>query len=515
MSKTKKRALLLILDGFGKNSEITGNAIKQAQTPHIDKFLEENPLAELRTSGLQVGLPEGVMGNSEVGHLNIGAGRIVYQLNTLILKEIAEGKFANNAAFQAAFSHAQKNRGKLHLFGLLSNGNVHSNEMHLWELLKAAKAAGIAEVYYHAFMDGRDTLPTSGLSFVREFQEKSAEIGIGKLASISGRYYAMDRDNRWDRVQKAYRAIAKGEGKRASSAIAALQASYAEKIEDEFIVPTVLTENDQPIATVEDNDAVIFFNFRADRAREITRAFKQPDFDKFPTKKYSNLKFVSLSEYDISFNDWVQVAFHMPDMKNILGEYLAEQGLQQLRLAETEKYAHVTFFFNGGREKPFAGEERILVPSPAVATYDLQPEMSAPEVTKHLLKALRNPQYSLIVTNFANCDMVGHTGSIAAAIKAVETVDKSVGEIAQIARENNVSILLTADHGNAEKMLDEDGNIFTAHSTNPVPIAIADPSVTEIKDGILADIAPTLLALLQLPIPAEMTGHVLVKQTEA
>ncbi|MFO7895677.1 MAG: 2,3-bisphosphoglycerate-independent phosphoglycerate mutase, partial [Candidatus Cloacimonadales bacterium] len=345
--------------------------------------------------------------------------------------------------------------------------------------------------------------------------EKSAEIGVGKLATISGRYYAMDRDNRWDRIEKAYKAIACGEGPQAADPLAALEASYQNKIEDEFIIPTVLTENEQPIATVEDNDAVIFFNFRADRAREITRAFKQPDFNKFPTRDYSNLKYVTLSEYDINFNDWVEVAFHMPDMKNILGEYLAQQGLRQLRLAETEKYAHVTFFFNGGREEPFAKEERILVPSPSVATYDLQPEMSAPEVTEKLLTALQNPEYSLIVTNFANCDMVGHTGSIPAAIKAVETVDKSVGQIVKVARENNVSILLTADHGNAEKMLDENDNIFTAHSTNPVPIAISAPGVNSLKNGILADIAPTLLALLKLTIPAEMTGKVLINQPEA
>ena len=512
MERKINRALLLILDGFGKNPKTVGNAIKQAKTPNLDKFFAENPQAELFTSGLHVGLPEGVMGNSEVGHLNIGAGRIVYQLNTLISKAIAEGTFGKNPAFQSAFKHVKASNSKLHLFGLLSNGNVHSNEIHLWELLKEAKKAGLTEVYYHAFMDGRDTLPDSGIGFIKEFLEKSAEIGIGKLATISGRYYAMDRDNRWDRVQKAYDAIALGKGKLANNPIETLEESYANKVEDEFIIPTVLMENDKPIATVEDNDAVIFFNFRADRAREITRAFKQPNFDNFLVKKYDNLKFITLSEYDVNFNSWVEVAFKMPEMTNILGEVIANNNLKQLRLAETEKYAHVTFFFNGGNETPFKGEDRVLVPSPSVATYDLQPEMSAYEVTEKLIEALKNPEYSLIITNYANCDMVGHTGFMDAAIKAVETVDECVGKVAKVAKENNVSILLTADHGNVEQMLDENGNIMTSHSTNPVPIVISHPEVNSIESGILADIAPTILTMMNLNIPKEMTGKVLIKK---
>lgn len=512
MKNNINRALLLILDGFGKSPNTIGNAIAQANTPNIDKFMAENPQAELHTSGLEVGLPEGIMGNSEVGHLNIGAGRIVYQLNTMISKDILDGTFGQNKAFQSAFSHVKESGSKLHLFGLLSDGNVHSNEKHLWELLKEAKKAGIKEVYYHAFMDGRDTLPTSGIKFIQEFLDKATEIGIGKIATVNGRYYAMDRDNRWDRVEKAYRAIAVGNGNFAVDSIEAIEASYANKVEDEFIIPTVLQENGQPIAKVEDNDAVIFFNFRADRAREITRAFMQPDFTHFEVKKYSNLKFVTLSQYDINFTDWVEVAFKMPSMDNILGEVIANNNLKQVRLAETEKYAHVTFFFNGGKEDPFTGEERILVPSPSVATYDLQPEMSAPEVTEKLLEALKNPEYSLIITNFANCDMVGHTGFIDATIKAVETVDASVGKIAKVAKENGVSILLTADHGNAETMLDKDGNIMTSHSTNPVPIVIASPNVKSLKSGVLADIAPTILTMMNLEIPKEMTGQILIEK---
>ena len=512
MDKKINRTLLLILDGFGKSPKTVGNAIKQAKTPNLDKFFKENLQAELFTSGLHVGLPDGVMGNSEVGHLNIGAGRIVYQLNTLISKAISDKTFGKNSAFQSAFNHAKASNSKLHFFGLLSNGNVHSNEIHLWELLKEAKQAGFSEVYYHAFMDGRDTLPDSGIGFIKEFLKKSKEIGIGKLATISGRYYAMDRDNRWDRVQKAYNAIAYGKGNHASDPIETLETSYAQKVEDEFIIPTVLLANDKPIATVEDNDAVIFFNFRADRAREITRAFMQPDFNNFPVKKYDNLKFVTISEYDINFNSWVEVAFKMPEMNNILGEVIAKNNLKQLRLAETEKYAHVTFFFNGGNETPFQGEDRILVPSPPVATYDLQPEMSAYEVTENLIKAIKNHKYSLIITNYANCDMVGHTGFMEAAIKAVETVDECVGKVMQIAKENNVSILLTADHGNVEQMLDENGNIMTSHSTNPVPIVISHPGVVSVRSGILADIAPTILAMMNVDIPTEMTGKVLIKK---
>ena len=450
------------------------------------------------------------MGNSEVGHLNIGAGRIVYQLNTMISKSISDNNFSSNLAFQNAIKHVKLNNSKLHLFGLLSNGNVHSNEKHLWELLKLAKQSDLDEVYYHVFMDGRDTLPTSGIKFVKEFEDKAKEIGIGKIATISGRYYAMDRDNRWERVKLAYDAIARGIGNFSSTAISTINSSYANNINDEFIKPTIITQNGNPIAKVEENDAIIFFNFRADRAREISRCFIQPDFDNFEVIPFSNLKFVTMSEFDEKFNSWAEAAFRLPKLHNILGEVISSNNIKQLRLAETEKYAHVTFFFNGGTEKPFPNEERILIPSPSVATYDLQPEMSAFEVKDNLISAIDSEKYDLIITNFANCDMVGHTGFIEAAIKAVETIDDCVAEIVEIAKRKNVNILLTADHGNAEKMLDENGNTFTAHSLNTVPIVISADNVKSVSNGILADIAPTILKMMNVEIPEEMTGKVLI-----
>jgi 2,3-bisphosphoglycerate-independent phosphoglycerate mutase len=508
----KNRVLLLILDGFGISENKKGNAIQTASKPNIDEFIKSNPHSTLQASGKAVGLPQGIMGNSEVGHLNIGAGRIVYQLNTLIDKKIETGEFNNNHALNSAIKHVKQNNSKLHLFGLLSDGNVHSNIKHLWALLKLAKEAGIEQVYLHAFMDGRDTLPHSGKGYIEQFQAKAKEIGIGQIATISGRYYAMDRDNRWDRTEKAYRALVDGQGKSYSDPVEAVQASYDDDVTDEFIIPRVITENGQPVATVEDGDSIIFFNFRADRARQISRSFFMPDFDKFKRKEFKDLKYVTFSEYDINFNDYTEVAFRPEPLSNILGKVVADAGKKQLRLAETEKYAHVTFFFNGGVEKAFDNEERILVPSPQVATYDLQPEMSAYQVKDKLVDALNSQKYELIVTNFANCDMVGHTGDFEATVKAVETVDECVGEVVPAAQNNDYNIIMIADHGNAEKLLDENDNIFTAHTTNLVPVVVSTPNNDniKIKPGKLADIAPTILKLMHLNQPSEMGGVSLI-----
>ncbi len=505
------KVLLLILDGYGINEQVYGNAIAAANTPNLDIFRSLNPEGQLTASGLDVGLLEGDMGNSEVGHLNIGAGRVIYQMNSLIMKKIENNTFFENKELLDAVDHAKGNGSKLHLFGLLSNGNVHSNINHIWALLELAKIEGLEQVYFHAFMDGRDTLPNSGIGFIKKFQKKAKEIGIGKIATISGRYYAMDRDNRWDRIEKAYNTIVHGVGEEFTDPIAAIQSSYKKNITDEFIIPKIITENSEPIAKVTDNDSVITFNFRADRMREITRAFKVPDFKEFKTESFKKLKFVSFNEYDINFNRYVSVAFKLPKLPKILGEVVSANGLKQLRLAETEKYAHVTFFFNGGVEEPFENEDRILVKSPRIATYDLQPEMSAYEVKDKLILALKENEYSLIITNFANCDMVGHTGIFDAAVKAVEAVDKCIGEIIPVAKENNYNILLTADHGNADKMLDENDNIFTAHSLNKVPLVISLlEKKSTVSDGKLADIAPTILKIMGIPQPEEMTGKCLI-----
>ena len=505
------KVLLLILDGYGINEHEYGNAIAAANTPNLDYFRTQNPEGQLFASEEEVGLLNGDMGNSEVGHLNIGAGRVVYQMNSLIMNKINENTFFNNKELIENIAHAKKNNSKLHMFGLLSNGNVHSNINHIWAILKLAKMNGVKQVYFHAFMDGRDTLPNSGIGFIEEFQKKAKEIGIGKIATISGRYYAMDRDNRWDRIEKAYKAIVHGVGEIFSNPLVAMKSSYDNNITDEFIIPKVLTENSEPIAKVKDNDSVIAFNFRADRMRQITRAFKIPGFNEFNTINFEKLKFASFNEYDINFNKFVSVAFKLPKLPKILGEIVSANSLKQLRLAETEKYAHVTFFFNGGVEKPFENEARILVNSPRVATYDLQPEMSAFEVKDKLVSALKEDEYSLIVTNFANCDMVGHTGIFDAAVKAVEAVDKCIGEIIPVAKQNNYNILLTADHGNADKMLDENGNVFTAHSLNKVPIVISLlKNNTAISDGKLADIAPTILKIMGITQPKEMTGKCLI-----
>ncbi|MBT4575597.1 MAG: 2,3-bisphosphoglycerate-independent phosphoglycerate mutase [Candidatus Cloacimonetes bacterium] len=505
------KALLLILDGYGINSKKYGNAIAAANTPNLDKFHTQNPVGKLTASGLDVGLLDGDMGNSEVGHLNIGAGRVVYQMNSLIMKKIDDKSFFENKEIIDAIDHVKIHKSNLHIMGLLSNGNVHSNINHIWALLKFAKVNGLEQVYFHAFMDGRDTLPNSGFGFIKEFQQKSKEIGIGKIATISGRYYAMDRDTRWDRVEKAYKAFVQSEGENFTDPIKAIESSYNDNISDEFIIPKVIVTNGKAVAKINDNDSVVAFNFRADRMRQITRALKITEFDEFPTEDLNNLKFVCFNEYDVKFNEFVSVAFKLPKLNNILGEIISKNGLKQLRLAETEKYAHVTFFFNGGVEEPFMNEDRILVKSPNVATYDLKPEMSAFEVKDKLISAINSNEYSLIITNFANCDMVGHTGFFDAAIKAVETVDKCIGEIIPIGKKNNYNILLTADHGNADKMLDSNGNVFTAHSLNKVPLVISlTGNNLAVDGGKLADIAPTVLKIMGIPKPPEMTGKCLI-----
>lgn len=512
------------MDGFGLSDEIKGNAIKAAKTPNLDSLFATKPWTRLKCSGNAVGLPEGQMGNSEVGHLNIGAGRIVYQYITRINLSIKDGTLFKNPELLKAINHCIKNNSKLHILGLLSDGCVHSSLEHLWAILKLAKNNNFKKVYIHAFMDGRDTLPHSGIGFIKQFQEKAKEtrlgeasrsqIGVGKIATISGRYYGMDRDNRWERIEKAYKAIVFGKGNEETDPVTIMEESYENDITDEFVIPTVIKEKGNPVATVSDNDAIIFFNFRADRARQLTNSFVCPDFNKFKIKKINNLLFTTMTQYDVRFNEFLNVVFKPIKLKNILGEVLQNNGLRQLRIAETEKYAHVTFFFNGGVEKPFKNEDRILIHSPKVATYDLQPEMSAFLITDRLITEINSRNYDMIILNFANCDMVGHTGIFEAAVKAVEAVDRSVGRIVEVLEKNNYNYLITADHGNSEKMLDENENVFTAHTTNDVPIIFCCKDKTDLNlrdDGKLADIAPTMLKILDIDKPKEMTGKSLIK----
>ena len=509
---SKKPTVLMILDGFGLNEKTEGNAVSQAKTPVIDGLMKDYPFVKGNASGLAVGLPDGQMGNSEVGHLNMGAGRIVYQELTRITKEISDGDFFKNQALLDGMENVKKNGSDLHLYGLLSNGGVHSHITHLFGLLEMAKKEGVENVYVHCFLDGRDTAPTSGKEFIEELEAKMKEIGVGKIASISGRYYAMDRDNRWDRVEKAYKVLTTGEGETAESAVAAMEASYAKDVTDEFFVPTAITENGKPIATIKDNDTVIFFNFRPDRAREITRAFCDDAFTGFE-RPFIPLTYVCFKDYDETIPNKI-VAFEKESIKNTFGEFLAAQGKKQLRLAETEKYAHVTFFFNGGVEEPNVDEARLLVASPKdVATYDLKPEMSAPEVGMDLVEAIKSDKYDVIIINFANPDMVGHTGVIPAAVAAVERVDSLVGEAVQAVKDVDGILFICADHGNAEQMIDyTTGNPHTAHTTNPVPFILvnADPSYGLAEGGCLADIAPTLIELMGLKQPEEMTGRSLL-----
>ena len=509
---SKKPTVLMILDGYGLNEKTEGNAIAKAKTPVMDGLMKDYPYVKGYASGLAVGLPDGQMGNSEVGHLNMGAGRIVYQELTRITKEIEDGDFFKNEALLDGMKNVKENNSALHLYGLLSDGGVHSHITHLYGLLEMAKKEGIENVYVHCFLDGRDTAPTSGKGFVEELEAKMKEIGVGQIASISGRYYAMDRDNRWDRVEKAYNALTKGEGETAESAVAALDASYAKDVTDEFFVPTVITKAGKAVATVNDNDTIIFFNFRPDRAREMTRAFCADEFDGFDRGARKNVTYICFTEYDVTIPN-KEVAFKKVELKNTFGQFLAANGLKQARIAETEKYAHVTFFFNGGVEEPNEGEDRILVKSPKVATYDLQPEMSAPEVCDKLCTAIRSDKYDVIIINFANPDMVGHTGIMEAAVKAVETVDACVGKAVDALKEVGGQMFICADHGNAEQLVDyETGAPFTAHTTNPVPFILvnADESYTLRENGCLADIIPTLIELMGMKQPEEMTGKSLL-----
>ncbi|HIW14271.1 MAG TPA: 2,3-bisphosphoglycerate-independent phosphoglycerate mutase [Firmicutes bacterium] len=501
----KKPLVLMIMDGFGIAPK-EGNAIAAAKTPNLDKLFAQNPLTQIGASGLDVGLPDGQMGNSEVGHTNIGAGRIVYQELTRITKSIQDGDFFQNEAFVDAMENVKKNGSALHLMGLLSDGGVHSHNTHLYGLLEMAKKFGIENVFVHCFMDGRDVPPTSGKDYVAELLKKMEEIGVGRIATVMGRYYAMDRDNRWERVEKAYAAMVYGEGEKAACGLCAMQNSYDADVTDEFVVPTVI-DGAQPIKA---NDSVIFFNFRPDRAREITRTLVDPDFTGFERKNgFFPLTYVCMTPYDATMPN-VEVAFKKESLDNTLGEYISRLGLKQLRIAETEKYAHVTFFFNGGVETQYEGEDRILVHSPKVATYDLQPEMSAYEVTDKMVEAVESGKYDMIILNFANCDMVGHTGVFDAAVKAVEAVDTCVGRVVDAILAQGGAALITADHGNADHMFDEDGSPFTAHTTNPVPLCVVGYPCTLKEGGRLADLAPTMLHIMGLEQPKEMTGHSLI-----
>ncbi len=514
----KKPYAIIIMDGYGLNPDQNGNAIFMDGSKNVTYYRENYPSATLGASGLSVGLPDGQMGNSEVGHLNMGAGRIVYQDLTKITKSIQDGDFFENPALVKAMDSAKENGKKLHLWGLLSDGGVHSHITHLFALLEMAKKRGVPETYVHAFMDGRDVSPTSGVEFVKELLTYMQNLGYGKLASLSGRYYSMDRDNNWDREEKSYDMLTLGTGVHAEDPVKALEESYEKGVTDEFVLPTNICEKGKPVALVGEGDPIIFFNFRPDRAREITRAFSQKEFvvpkgTAFERKTgFLHPVYVCFTVYDAEF-EGVEIAFPKEKLTNTLGEYLAKMGKKQLRIAETEKYAHVTFFFNGGVETPNENEVRVLINSPKVATYDLQPEMSAPEVTEKAIAELGTGAYDAMILNFANCDMVGHTGVIPAAVKAVHTVDECVKKVVDKILSMGGAVLLTADHGNADKMLDTDGSPFTAHTTNPVPVVLISEElkgVTLRRDGVLADLAPTLLEVMGLPIPKEMTGKSLI-----
>ncbi|KIH76169.1 phosphoglyceromutase [Geoalkalibacter ferrihydriticus DSM 17813] len=509
MAATAKRPVaLVILDGWGINPQCEQNAVCMARTPRLDEFFETYPHTRIGASGMDVGLPDGQMGNSEVGHLNLGAGRVVYQDFTRISKSIADGDFFTNPAFTGALGKIRESGGKLHLIGLLSDGGVHSHNSHLYALLRLAKQEGIQDVCVHAFLDGRDTPPRSGISYLAELEEEMARLGCGRIATIVGRYYAMDRDTRWDRVERAYRALTEGVGEAAVDSREAILAAYAAEQGDEFVTPRVV----QPASTVDDGDGIIFFNFRSDRARELTRAFTEKKFSGFARRKSPALAaYVCMTEYDATFD--LPVAFAPEALVNLLGEVVAGAGLKQLRIAETEKYAHVTFFFNGGSEEPYPGEDRCLIPSPRdVATYDQKPAMSAVEVTDEVERRIASGDYALIVLNYANCDMVGHTGFLDAAVAAMETVDTCVGRVVDAVLAQGGVLLLTADHGNCEQMSDGRGGAHTAHTSNPVPLILVDPDRRgkKLNPGILADIAPTILRLMGQDVPREMSGKSLL-----
>ncbi|HIR56931.1 MAG TPA: 2,3-bisphosphoglycerate-independent phosphoglycerate mutase [Candidatus Gallacutalibacter pullicola] len=504
----KKPLILMILDGFGIAPE-KGNAIKAAHKPNLDRLFSSNPITQIGASGMDVGLPDGQMGNSEVGHTNIGAGRIVYQELTRITKSIKDGDFFENPAFNDAVDNALKNGTALHLIGLLSDGGVHSHNEHLYALVELAKKRGLSKVYIHALLDGRDVPPSSGKDYVAQCAEKLKEIGVGEIATVMGRYYAMDRDNRWERVEKAYAAMVYGEGVQADCPVKAVEDSYKADVTDEFVLPTVCAKDGR----IQANDSVIFFNFRPDRAREITRTFVDPEFSGFERRNgFFPLKYVCMTQYDATMPN-VEVAFKPQVLVNTMGEILSKHNMTQLRIAETEKYAHVTFFFNGGVETVYPGEDRVLIKSPAVATYDLKPEMSAYEVTDALVERIKSGKYDVIILNYANCDMVGHTGVFEAAKAAVEAVDECVGRVTDAIAEMGGVALITADHGNADKMFDDDGSPFTAHTTNPVPFCVVGYPCKLRSGGRLADIAPTMLQILGLDQPAEMDGKSLIEET--
>ena len=506
----KKPVMLMILDGFGVNENEDSNAIKLAKTPNIDKLMKKYQTTEIYTSGLKVGLPEGQMGNSEVGHTNIGAGRIVYQELTRITKSIEDGDFFNIPEFVKAIENCKKNNSKLHIMGLLSDGGVHSHIRHLYAILELAKRKDFEDVYVHCFLDGRDTPPASAEGFIVDLENKMEEKGVGKIASIIGRFYAMDRDKRWERVVRAYDALVKGEGIKANSAIAAIEESYQKEVFDEFVEPTLICNNGDPIATISENDSVIFFNYRPDRAREITRSLVDKEFSGFE-REYFPLYYVCFTNYDETIEN-VEIAFKKAEITNTFGEILGKNGLTQLRIAETEKYAHVTFFFNGGEEKQYPGEDRILIPSPKVETYDMQPEMSAYEVTEKVLEAINSKKYDSIILNYANPDMVGHTGNLDAAVKALEVIDECVGKVVEAVENNGGVLLITADHGNSEQMIDySTGEPHTAHTTNVVPLVLVGKDA-KLKEGRLADLIPTMLEIMGIEKPKEMTGESLLEQ---
>ncbi|MFC4322412.1 2,3-bisphosphoglycerate-independent phosphoglycerate mutase [Litchfieldia salsa] len=509
---SKKPVTLIILDGFALRDETKGNAVVHAKKPNFDRYWNQYPHATLTASGEAVGLPDGQMGNSEVGHLNIGAGRIVYQSLTRVNVAIRDGEFERNETFMQAINHAKDKGTALHLFGLLSDGGVHSHIQHLYALVKLAAAEGLKKIYIHGFLDGRDVGPQTAKEYISELNAKLDEYGVGEIATISGRYYSMDRDKRWDRVEKAYRAMVYGEGPTYKSALETVEDSYSNGIHDEFVLPSVITKEDgSPVATISSDDAVIFYNFRPDRAIQISNVFTNEDFRSFERgeKHPTNLLFVCLTHFSETVKGYV--AFKPTNLDNTLGEVLSQNGLTQLRIAETEKYPHVTFFMSGGREAPFPGEERILIDSPKVATYDLQPEMSAYEVTEALLKEIEADKHDAIILNFANPDMVGHSGMLEPTIKAIETVDECLGKIVDAINAKGGTAIITADHGNADEVVTLEGTPMTAHTTNPVPVIVTKEDVTLRQDGILGDLAPTVLDLLNVKLPVEMTGATLLK----
>jgi len=511
----KSPVALIILDGFALRSEVFGNAVAQAEKPNFDRLWNQYPHASLIASGESVGLPEGQMGNSEVGHLNIGAGRVVYQNLTKIHKSIREEDFFHNTAFLEAIAHVKTNGSKLHLVGLLSDGGVHSHYTHLFALLKLAKMHDLEDVFVHGFLDGRDVGPETALGYIEETERQMHAIGVGKFATISGRYYAMDRDRRWDRIEKAYLALVDGIGEKASSAQSCVQTSYAQEIFDEFVLPCVIEEQDKPVATIDANDAVISFNFRPDRAIQLSTVFTNPSCDAFlmSSKHPTNLKFVTFTTY--SNEVFSSIAYDKANLVNTVGEVLSLNGKTQLRIAETEKFPHVTFFMSGGREERFPGEERILINSPMVATYDLKPEMSAFELTDALLEAIDSDRFDAIILNFANPDMVGHSGMLAPTIQAIEVVDQCMGRIVEALLAKGGAAIITADHGNSDEVVTMEGNPMTAHTTNPVPVIVTKNNVDLRSDGILADLAPTMLHLLGINKPPEMTGKTLLKTEES